>query len=227
MGVVFLWGGLLGDFSLFLQRERRHGQLRDNSEPALVQKSPPGSAFLGAPMQFQRLGHLKCSSHSFHTINLLNSSPKSLFKGKREKNLKGLGHLCRCWQLLRLTVIINVILVCSGWCHRSGRTSLPHIVIPIYWLGKLRHRSASDQASQLASQGRGYRFKVSNIHKRLFYPLVSFNGSQQWAELVLFERGCEPSAFKAQETPSQWGLKERFPMGRLCWISPFWSSTIA
>lgn len=65
-------------------RKRKHGQLRDNSEPALVQKSSPGSAFLGAPMLFQRLGHLRCFSLSFHTINLLNSLSKSLLKEERE-----------------------------------------------------------------------------------------------------------------------------------------------
>lgn len=40
-------------------------------------------------MLFQRLGHLRRFSLGFHTLNLLNSSSKSLLKGEREWDFKG------------------------------------------------------------------------------------------------------------------------------------------
>lgn len=98
------------------------------------------------------------------------------------------------------------------------KTSLPCGIIPIYWVGKLRHQSAFSQASQLTPQG-------CLQHSQGGLPTGKFERQdQQGAELMLFEMGCEPSDFKAQETPIQWGLKERFPMGRLCCISLSWSS---
>lgn len=53
-------------------------------------------------MLFQRLGHLRGFSLSFHTINLLNSSSKSLLKGEREWDFKG------PWTLMQMLTAAEV-----------------------------------------------------------------------------------------------------------------------